>query len=344
MLAPFLATAILGFAAPKSSLSVPAKPSLLKLRGGGVSTDVLYNTQIGLTLAAGLQGWLTPVSTLETYGVTGASAGEAAYTRVVSGINLVLAATMIAAKTSLEAGVTTAAIAWALAICYNVPLFEQFDVPKTPLIGFIGGMGAIGALAWMGVLPANVAFYVVVPFMLIAVSIGELLGPDQVLDMYKMPSSPLVKSLLTNFDFVKVRERAHSPTQAALCLAIFGRDASGAPRPAAPSPTAHASLLSARRPKALRRVFSPCADRNRRLPADHQDDGQHRPRPLRDGGRPDAQRRPDGAQARHGRRQAGPRRLGGAAGCHRHARLPQREVGLRGEGEGAGTGGGRLAE
>ena len=85
------------------------------------------------------------------------------------------------------------------------PLFGSSGVPKAPLLGFIGVMGGFGALAAMGVVPANVAYYFVVPLMLIAVSIGELLGPDAVLDTYKMPVSPLVKSLLMNFDFAKVR-------------------------------------------------------------------------------------------------------------------------------------------
>lgn len=202
-----LALTALSFSAPESK-AVPtlAKPKLFALRGGGVvSTDLLYNSQIGLLALTGLQGWLAPVSTLEMYGKKAATDGESAFLRVVSGMNVVVVATMLAAKTSLDTAVTTCALAWALAICYNVPVFEKFDVAKPPLVGFIVFMGAVGAAAAQGLLPAAWTFNFVVPFMLIAVSIAEICAPQAVLDAYKMPTgSPLLKQLMFNFDMSKI--------------------------------------------------------------------------------------------------------------------------------------------
>ena len=66
MLAPLVAIAV-GFSAPQSKLSAPAlaDSKLLALRGGGVSTDALYNTVIGITGVTGIQGWLAPKKTME---------------------------------------------------------------------------------------------------------------------------------------------------------------------------------------------------------------------------------------------------------------------------------------
>jgi hypothetical protein len=199
-----LALTALAFSGPQSK--GPALAKSLALRGGGVSTDVLYNSQLGLTLLTGLQGWLAPVSTLEMYGKKDVSAEESTFVRVLSGMNVVAAATLVAAKTSLDAAVTTCALAWALAISYNIPIFEKFDVPKPPLVSFIVLMGAAGAAAGQGLLPAKWAFYFVVPLFLIAISVGELLQQDKVLDMYNMPGkcTPLVKSLMLNFDMTKL--------------------------------------------------------------------------------------------------------------------------------------------
>lgn len=204
MIAAIFAASALGFAAPKSN--VPAKPKLLALRGGGISTDVLLNSQVGLIALTGLQGWLAPVSTLKMYGKKDPSPAESTFTRVVSGANIMAAAVMIAAKTSLEAAVVTAAIAWALAIVPNVALFEQFEVPKPPLVGFVAIMLGIGGAAATGLLPAGIAFNIVVPLFLIAISIYEIVAQDQNLAMYKMPEGckPMVKSLMFNFDMTKL--------------------------------------------------------------------------------------------------------------------------------------------
>ena len=171
-----------------------------------ISTEILYNGQLALTALTGFQGWLLPVDTLKMYGKAEVSDAESVFVRVLSGMNIMLGAVMIAAKTSLAAAVTTCAIAWSLAICANVAIFEKFEVPKPPLIGFIVGMGGIGATAALGILPAAWAFNIVVPFFLIAVSISEIFGQEQVLATYKMPGkcSPLVKSLLFNFDMTKL--------------------------------------------------------------------------------------------------------------------------------------------
>jgi hypothetical protein len=139
------------------------------------------------------------------YGKKDATDSETVFLRVLSGMNFVTGVTMIAAKAGIDTAVSTCAIAWAIAICYNIPLFEKFDVPKGPLVGFIVTMGAVGELARQGILKADLAFNIVVPGFLIAISIGELIGQKQTIDMYKMPAvTALTKSLLTNFDMTKI--------------------------------------------------------------------------------------------------------------------------------------------
>lgn len=203
MFAAIVAASALGFSAPKTSL--PAKPKLLALRGGSVSTDVLFNSQAALIGLTGLQGWLAPVSTLQMYGKKEVSDAESTFVRVLSGMNIMACATMIAAKTSLDTAVATCAIAWSLAIVGNVALFEKFDVPKPPIVGFVLFSLAVGAAAAMGVLPAAWAFNIIVPFLLIAVSIGEIVAQPQTLAAFKMPStcSTMVKSLQFSFDMTK---------------------------------------------------------------------------------------------------------------------------------------------
>jgi hypothetical protein len=204
----FIVTAALAFSAPKSNLPALATPksNLLALRGGGiVSTDVLYNTQAGLIMLTGLQGWVAPVNTLEMYGVKDATDGESTWVRVVSGMNIVLAVTMVAAQTGLDTAVTTCALAFASAIAYNVPIFEKFGVDKSQLVFFIVLMGAIGELSRRGIMPANWAFNVLVPFFLIGMSVIDRLAPEKIMEAYKMPKpTALMNSLFMNFSLTKM--------------------------------------------------------------------------------------------------------------------------------------------
>ena len=213
----FFVTSALAFSAPKSNLPALATPksNLLALRGGGVvSTDVLYNTQAGLIMLTGLQGWLAPVNTLEMYGVKSATDGETAWLRVVSGMNVVLAVTMVAAQTGLDTAVTACALAFAFAVCYNVPVLEKFGVEAGQLAGFVVVLGAVGELARRGIMPASWAFNFMVFGLLIAGSVADRLVPQQIMDMYKMPApTALMKSLFMNFSLTKVRWTQRSRTR-----------------------------------------------------------------------------------------------------------------------------------
>jgi len=204
----FFVTSALAFSAPKSNLPALATPksNLLALRGGGVvSTDVLYNAQASLIMLTGLQGWLAPVSTLEMYGVKSATDGESAWVRVVSGMNIVLAVTMVAAQTGLDTAVTACALAFAFAVCYNVPVLEKFGVEIGQLVGFVVVLGAVGELARRGIMPASWAFNFMVFGLLIAGSVADRLVPQQIMDAYKMPApTALMKSLFVNFSLTKM--------------------------------------------------------------------------------------------------------------------------------------------
>lgn len=216
-----ITTSALAFSAAKSSVAVSApksnlpaldtrKSNLLALRGGGVvSTEVLYNIEAGMLMLTGFQGLLVPVNTLEMYGVKAAADAESAWVRVLSGMNLVAAVTLIAAQTGLDTAVTTFAIAWALAITYNVAILEKWGADKGQLIGFIVTLGAVGELSRRGIMPASWAFNIMVPFFLFTGFMIDRLMPQQIMaqfvpDMSGLASTPLVKSLFLNFSFTKL--------------------------------------------------------------------------------------------------------------------------------------------
>jgi hypothetical protein len=124
--------------------------------------------------------------------------------------------TLIAAQTGLDTAVTTFAIAWALAITYNVAILEKWGADKGQLIGFIVTLGAVGELSRRGIMPASWAFNIMVPFFLFTGFMIDRLMPQQIMaqfvpDMSGAASTPLVKSLFLNFSFTKVRPSAAAP-------------------------------------------------------------------------------------------------------------------------------------
>jgi hypothetical protein len=195
MLAPFVAISALGFT---------AEPKLLALRGGGVSTDVLFNSFEALNILVGMQGWLTPKCTMEQYGPKDISDEESAYLRVLSSFNVVAGVTMIAAETDLKSAYSTSLLAWALATSANVAVLEKLKVPKGPIVGTIAVFGAIGELARQGKIDAEIAGKFLL-LGLIPLSIGEIVSPQTTLDAFglKEPSA-LTKSLFENFSFTKL--------------------------------------------------------------------------------------------------------------------------------------------
>ena len=78
-----------GFTAPQSELPALSNSKLLALRGGGISTEALYNTVIGINGITAFQGWLAPKKTMEMYGVADMSPAESVFLRTLSGMNLV---------------------------------------------------------------------------------------------------------------------------------------------------------------------------------------------------------------------------------------------------------------
>ena len=91
--APMLALLALsaGFSAPQSTSKLPAlsNSKLLALRGGGISTEALYNTVIGINGVTAFQGWLAPKKTMEMYGVADMAPAESVFLRTLSGMNFV---------------------------------------------------------------------------------------------------------------------------------------------------------------------------------------------------------------------------------------------------------------
>ena len=91
--APMLALLALsaGFSAPHSTSKLPAlsNSKLLALRGGGISTEALYNTVIGINGVTAFQGWLAPKKTMEMYGVADMAPAESVFLRTLSGMNFV---------------------------------------------------------------------------------------------------------------------------------------------------------------------------------------------------------------------------------------------------------------
>jgi hypothetical protein len=205
MLAPLLALS-LGFSSPQSKLPAPALPDskLLALRGGGISTDALYNTVIGITAAVGFQGWLAPKKTMEMYGVADMSTTESVFLRTLSSENVAAAVTLIAVKTDVEKAVLVGWIAWILACTANVPLFETINTPSGPVIATIGVFSAVAGLAATGIISMDVAGYILLAG-LVPMSILETISPQAIFDSYGLPKpSPLVKSLFENFSFTKL--------------------------------------------------------------------------------------------------------------------------------------------
>ena len=191
-----IAVAAQGFSPPDSKV--------LALRGGGISNEALYNGLVGLNAMVGAQGWLAPKSTMELYGPTDLSDQESFCLRALSGVQLMTAATMIAAETDLDNAVATCWLAWGLSTAANVPLLEKLDVPKGPLIGSIAFFGVVGELTRRGMLNADLSTKILA-VMLVPVSIAEIIAPQQVLDTFSMPQpSPLAKSLFENFSFTKL--------------------------------------------------------------------------------------------------------------------------------------------
>jgi hypothetical protein len=206
MIAQMLALSAVGFTVPNSAGQAARPDKLLALRGGGVSTDVLYNTIIGLNVMVGLQGWLTPKTTMEMYGPKEISESETAFLRVLSGLNLVAGVTMISASTDIDKAASVALTGWALSTAANVPLLEKLGAPKGPLVGTVTVLGVLGELARQGKISGDLAHKIVAAF-LIPVSILEITpkGQEAVLDQFGMPkASPLAKSLLSNFSFTKL--------------------------------------------------------------------------------------------------------------------------------------------
>jgi len=205
MLAPLVALAV-SFSAPQSKLSAPVLPDikLLALRGGGISTDALYNTVIGITGVTGIQGWLAPKKTMEMYGVADMSVAESVFLRTLSSMNVAAAVTLIAAKTDAEKAILVGWIAWTLASVANTPLFDAMNTPTGPVIATIGVFSAITGLAAAGVMSMNVAGNILFAG-LIGMSILESINPKAIFDSYGLPTpSPLVKSLFENFSFTKL--------------------------------------------------------------------------------------------------------------------------------------------
>jgi hypothetical protein len=195
MLAPFVALSALGFT---------AEPKLLALRGGGVSTDVLYNSFEALNILVGMQGWLAPKCTMAQYGPEDISEEESAYLRVLSSYNVVAGVTMIAAQTNLKSAYSTSLLAWALATSANVAVLEKLKMPKGPVIGSVAVFAAIGELARQGKIDAEIAGKFLLA-LLIPLSVGEIVSPKTTLDAFgtKQPSA-LTKSLFENFAFTKL--------------------------------------------------------------------------------------------------------------------------------------------
>jgi hypothetical protein len=135
--------------------------------------------------------------------------------------------TLIAAQTGLDTAVTTFAIAWALAITYNVAILEKWGADKGQLIGFIVTLGAVGELSRRGIMPASWAFNIMVPFFLFTGFMIDRLMPQQIMaqfvpDMSGAASTPLVKSLFLNFSFTKVRPSAAAPLTPSRMQALPG--------------------------------------------------------------------------------------------------------------------------
>jgi hypothetical protein len=205
MLAPLVALAV-GFSAPQSKLPAPAlaDSKLLALRGGGISTDALYNTVIGITGAVGFQGWLAPKKTIEMYGVADMSTTESVFLRTLSSMNVATAVTLIAAKTDVEKAFLVGWIAWILASTANVPMFDAIGTPSGPVIVTIGVFSAVAGLAATGTISMDVAGYILLAG-LVPMSIFEAISPKAIFDGYGLPQpSPLVKSLFENFSFTKL--------------------------------------------------------------------------------------------------------------------------------------------
>lgn len=214
MFALTLAVSALGFNADSKLPALRAKTlvndklflvpesKLLALRGGGVvSNDVLIKSLASLFIVTGLQGWVAPKATMASYGVAEMSDHEGTYLRLLSGINFVAGATMLASE---ETAASLCLIMWALSTTANIPLLEAFDAPKPAIAGFAAVFGGLGLLGKLGVLSADIVTYIAA-FFLIPVSIPEIINPQTTFDMFNMPSaSPLVKSLFGNFSWIKV--------------------------------------------------------------------------------------------------------------------------------------------
>jgi hypothetical protein len=204
MLTPLLALSV-GFSAPISKLPALSNSKLLTLRGGGgVPTDVLYNTVLGTCGLVACQSWLTPKATMEMYGVANMAPAETVFLRSLAGINAVAVVTMIAAKSDVDSAILSCWIAWILASAANLPGLESIGTPSGPVIATIGVFAAVAGLTAAGIISADVSGYILAT-LLIAVSALEIVSPQMIVDAFGLPDpSPLVKSLFENFSFSKV--------------------------------------------------------------------------------------------------------------------------------------------
>jgi hypothetical protein len=195
-----------GFSGPHSTSKLPAlsNSKLLALRGGGISTEALYNTVIGINGVTAFQGWLAPKKTMEMYGVADMSPAESVFLRTLSGMNFVSVVTMIAAKADVDKAILVCWTAWILACTANMPLLEAIGSPTGPVIGTIGVFAAVAGLAAKGIISTDVSYYILAT-LLIGLSAFEIVSPKTIFEGYGLPSpSPLVMSLFENFSFTKI--------------------------------------------------------------------------------------------------------------------------------------------
>lgn len=185
----------------RQHIIAPAPDSkLLALRGGmNIDNDLLINLNAALFLLIGLQGWLAPKKTIESYGASSVSDEESTFVRLLSSFNIASGVTLLADESAMA---SVCALAWAFATTANMAIVPKETVP--PTVGFIAVLGALGELTRQGKIDAGIATNVL-SVLLIPLSLLEILKPSMIFEGFKMPNpSPLSKSIFENFSFSKV--------------------------------------------------------------------------------------------------------------------------------------------